>query len=165
MGKGDYGQMYPIGHHAKGFEMKQYAAPSHPSDIPKLQKAVTAASKLASVTVPAVVQVIQDLKDDAAVPRLAGMHGEKNEVKRIEGRRVLEHRFCFLSHAMDLSVNLANHHILTLTTLLRDSVCGRRIFRIVTRPGTLFYPICAVNFLILTESIRVWQSNLLMVYS
>ncbi|KAI2500230.1 hypothetical protein MHU86_14237 [Fragilaria crotonensis] len=87
VGKGDYGKMYPIGHHAKGFEMKQYAAPSHPSDIPKLQKAVTAAYKLASVTVPAVVQVIQDLKDDAAVPRLAGMHGEKGEVKRIEGRR------------------------------------------------------------------------------
>lgn len=128
VGKGDYGRMYQIGHHAKGFEMKRYAASSHPSDIPKLRKAVTAAYKLASVTVPAVVQVIQDLEDDAAVPRLAGMHGEKGEVKRIEGRRV-EHRFCFLSHTMDLSVNLANLHILTLTTLLsRDSVYGRRIF-------------------------------------
>jgi hypothetical protein len=47
---------------------------------------VTAAYKLASVTVPAVVRVIQDLEDDAAVPRLAGMDGEQGEVKRVEGR-------------------------------------------------------------------------------
>jgi hypothetical protein len=48
--------------------------------------------------------VIQDLEDDAAVPRLAGMDGEKGEVRRVEGRRVTR-RFCFLGHTMDLSVN------------------------------------------------------------
>jgi hypothetical protein len=110
VGKGDRGRMYLIGHHAKGFELKRYAASSHPSDIPKLpklRKAVTAAYKLAPVTVPAVVRVIQDLEDEAAVPRLAGRDGEQGEMKRVDGKRVA-HRFCFLGHTMDLSVDLAN---------------------------------------------------------
>jgi hypothetical protein len=34
-GKGDKGQMCPIGRRATGFEMKRYAASSHPSHIPK----------------------------------------------------------------------------------------------------------------------------------
>ena len=99
--------MYPIGHHAQGIEMKRYAASSHPSHIPKLRKAVTGAYKLASVIVPAVVRVIQDLEDDVALPRLAGMDGEKGEVKKVEGKRVAQ-RSCFLGHTMGLSVNLAN---------------------------------------------------------
>ena len=106
-GKGDNGHMYPIGNHADGLEMKRYAASSHESHIPKLRKAVTAAYKLASVTVPAVVRVIQDIEDDAGVPRLAGMDGEKGRVTRVDGKSVL-HRFCLLGHTMDLSVNLEN---------------------------------------------------------
>jgi len=106
-GKGDYGKMYPIGCHIEGVAMKRYAASSELSDILKLRKAVTAAYKLSSVTVPAVVRVIQDLEDDAEVPRLAGMDGEKSIPKWVDGKRTAI-RSCNLGHTMDLSVNLAN---------------------------------------------------------
>ena len=50
--------MVPIGCHIERDGRKsRYVASSHESEIPKLRKAVTAAFKLASVTVPGVVRV------------------------------------------------------------------------------------------------------------
>ena len=107
-GKGDNGVMVPIGCHIERDGRKsRYVASSHESEIPKLRKAVTAAFKLASVTVPGVVRVAQDLEDDAGVSRLPGFEGENRKCARKTGDGVSP-RFCFLSHTMDLSINLAN---------------------------------------------------------
>jgi hypothetical protein len=107
-GKGDKGVMVPIGRHIEhDGRQSRYVASSHESEIPKLRKAVTAAFKLASVTVPGVVRVAQDIEDDAGVSRLPGFEGENRKMSRRKGDGVPP-CFCFLCHTMDLSINLAN---------------------------------------------------------
>ncbi|KAI2503991.1 hypothetical protein MHU86_10488 [Fragilaria crotonensis] len=96
-GKGDRGKMHPIGTRIDQWGNKvRYCTSSDPSSVHLLSKAVMATSKLASVTIPGVLRVAQDLENDASMKALDGMNGD--------GRCVC----CRVAHSMDLSVNLSN---------------------------------------------------------
>jgi hypothetical protein len=94
-GKGDMGQMHPIGTRINTSGNKvPYRASLDASSIRLLSKAVVASSKLASVAIPGVLRVAQDLENDASMTALKGMEGDGN--------------LCYVTHSMDLSVNLSN---------------------------------------------------------
>ena len=94
-GKGDLGKMHPIGSRIDTSGNKvRYRTSSDASSVRLLSKAVVAASKLASVTIPGVLRVAQDLENDASMTALAGMDGDGDT--------------CCVTHTMDLSVNLSN---------------------------------------------------------
>ena len=94
-GMGDCGKMHPIGTgiNTSGDKV-QYRTSSDASSFPLLSKAVVAASKLASVTIPGVLRVAQDLEGDSSMTPLKGMGGDGTH--------------CYVTHSMDLSVNLSN---------------------------------------------------------
>ncbi|KAI2514182.1 hypothetical protein MHU86_75 [Fragilaria crotonensis] len=87
------GQMHPIGTRINTSGNKvPCRASSDASSIRLLSKAVVASSKLASVTIPGVLRVAQDLENDASMMALKGM----------EDDGIL----CYVTHSMDLIVNL-----------------------------------------------------------
>ena len=65
--------MAPVSSHVVGSIVKPYVASSTKSEIPKLKRSISAAFKLASAVVPAVVRVIQDVEDDSGAKRVPGM--------------------------------------------------------------------------------------------
>ncbi len=80
--------MHPIGsRNTKCWNKVQYV-----DAAPVLLKAVQAAAKLASVTIPAALRVMQDFENDSEMKHVRGMDGG----------------MCRVTHSMDLSINLAN---------------------------------------------------------
>jgi hypothetical protein len=92
-GNGDLGSMHPIGSRiTKCWNKVPYVTSSTVDAAPVLLKAVQAAAKLASVTIPAALRVMQDLENDSEMKHVGGMDGG----------------MCRVTHSMDLSINLAN---------------------------------------------------------
>ena len=92
-GNGDLGAMHPIGSNiTKTGENVPYVTSMSGEAVPVLWRAVRAVSKLASLCVPAVLRVIQDLENDSGMKPVPGMDGG----------------VCRVTHSMDLSINLAN---------------------------------------------------------
>ena len=95
---GDSGSMHPVGlrimRDRAGPWRTRYVASSKPEEQPALASCVCAASQLASVSVPAVLRVMQDMEDDADIKPQGGMAGDG--------------AFARVSHTMDVSVDLCN---------------------------------------------------------
>jgi hypothetical protein len=92
-GNGDLGAMHPIGSNiTKTGENVPYVTSTSGEAVPVLWRAVRAVSKLASLCVPAVLRLIQDLENDSGMRPVPGMDGG----------------VCRVTHSMDLSINLAN---------------------------------------------------------
>ena len=94
-GHGDLGAMHPIGSRIdNSWQKTQFIASSTSDAVPVLSKAVQAAAKLASVSIPAVLRVIQDFEADSGMKHVGGMVGDGGT--------------CHAAQSMDLSINLAN---------------------------------------------------------
>jgi hypothetical protein len=92
-GNGDLGVMHPIGCHiTKCWNNVQYVTSSSKEAVPVLLKAGQAAAKLAAVTIPAILRVMQDFENDSGMQHVGGMDGG----------------ICRVTLSMDLSINLAN---------------------------------------------------------
>jgi hypothetical protein len=92
-GNGDLGAMHPIGSNITNTgENVPYVTSTSAEAVPVLWRAVRAVSKLASLCVPAVLRLIQDLENDSGMRPFPGMDGG----------------VCRVTHSMDLSINLAN---------------------------------------------------------
>lgn len=92
-GNGDLGAMHPIGCYiTKCWNNVKYVTSSSVEAVPVLLKAVQAAAKLAAVTIPTVLRVIQDFENDSGMQHVGGMDGG----------------ICRVTLSMDLSINLAN---------------------------------------------------------
>ena len=92
-GNGDLGAMHPIGSRiTKCWNKVPYVTSSTVDAAPVLLKAVQAAAKLALVTIPAALRVMQDFENDSEMKHVRGMDGG----------------MCRVTHSMDLSINLAN---------------------------------------------------------
>ena len=92
-GNGDLGAMHPIGCHiTKCWNDVQYVTLSSKEAVPVLLRAVQAAAKLAAVTIPAVLRVMQDFENESRMQHVGGMDGG----------------ICRVTLSMDLSINLAN---------------------------------------------------------
>jgi hypothetical protein len=91
-GKGDLGGMQAVGTYINKAGLKvQYKTSSRYDAIPFLSKAV----QVASVTIPGVLRVAQDLKNDSQMTAFEGMDGNGGVL-------------CHVSHTMDLTINLTN---------------------------------------------------------
>ena len=75
-GSGDLGAMHPIGSNiTKAWENAPYVTSALEEAAPVLLRAVQAVAKLASLFVPAVLWVIQDLENDSEMRSVRGMDG------------------------------------------------------------------------------------------
>ena len=92
---GDRGTMHPVGSRIdRDGSLKRYKASSAASERPLLEACVGAAAQLASISIPAVLRVMQDVEDDAALLPEYGMKGGGE--------------FSRMTHSMDISVDLSN---------------------------------------------------------
>jgi hypothetical protein len=93
---GDRGAMHPIGsripYDKSGVIGYATSAAGHALQL--LRRAVAATAKLASLSIPAILRVIQDLENDSGMVVRVGMAGDG--------------RWGRISHTMDLSVDLSN---------------------------------------------------------
>ena len=75
-GNGDLGAMHQIGSNiTKAWENVPYVTSASEEAAPVLLRAVQAVAKLASLCVPAVLRVIQDLENDSGMRPVRGMDG------------------------------------------------------------------------------------------
>ena len=94
-GNGDLGSMHPIGRRIDpSGKAGRYIASSTKDAVAVLSKSVQAMAKLASVTIPAALRVMQDFENDSGMHHVPGMDGDGG--------------LCRVTHTMDLSINLAN---------------------------------------------------------
>ncbi len=92
-GNGDLGKLHPIGCYiTKCWNNVKYVTSSSMEAVPVLLKAVQAAAKLAAVTIPTVLRVMQDFENDSGMQHVGGIDGG----------------ICRVTLSMDLSINLAN---------------------------------------------------------
>jgi hypothetical protein len=98
VGLGDRGNMHPVGTRIMLDKVKRqrYAASSKKCWQGPLRRSIVAAAKVASAVVPGILRIIQDAERDGGIsPPVGGMSGD-------------EAAFCYVSHSMDISVDLAN---------------------------------------------------------
>ena len=96
-GCGDEGYMYPVGMRVMldKVRRRRYKTSGAAKEQGPLRKAVVAAARLAAVTIPGVLRIIQDAEEDGDLEgRDGGMNGDG--------------KCCRISFSMDISVNLAN---------------------------------------------------------
>ena len=98
VGLGDEGSMYPAGSRIMkdNVRRRRYVTSAENAVQQKLlRQAVIASARLAAVTVPGVLRIIQDGEDDGGIPPpKGGMNGDGDH--------------CRISHSMDISVDLSN---------------------------------------------------------
>ncbi|KAI2509330.1 hypothetical protein MHU86_5083 [Fragilaria crotonensis] len=97
-GLGDHGSMFPLGSRIMkdNITRKQYVTSTRSKREQRLLKgAVVACSRLAAVTIPGILRIMQDAEEDGDIPPpQGGMNGVC--------------MFCRISHTMDVSVDLSN---------------------------------------------------------
>ncbi|KAI2496633.1 hypothetical protein MHU86_17892 [Fragilaria crotonensis] len=97
-GLGDHGSMFPLGSRIMkdNITRKQYVTSTRSKREQRLLKgAVVACSRLAAVTIPGILRIMQDAEEDGDIPPPhGGMNGDC--------------MFCRISHTMDVSVDLSN---------------------------------------------------------
>ena len=90
---------------------------------------VVASARLAAVTIPGVLRIIQDAEEDGNLdPPEGGMNGDG--------------RFCRVSYSMDISVDLENASHYDINDASQDSASGLKMNREVLVIGTLSSRTC-----------------------
>ncbi|KAI2501614.1 hypothetical protein MHU86_12812 [Fragilaria crotonensis] len=124
-GLGDHGSMFPLGSRIMkdNITRKQYVTSTRSKREQRLLKgAVVACSRLAAVTIPGILRIMQDAEEDGDIPPLTGMNGDC--------------MFCRISHTMDKSKAFGDSSLVEANVLGNDDtdealgddvICGNGI--------------------------------------
>jgi hypothetical protein len=96
-GLGDMGSMHPVGTRIMkdNKTRKRYKTSRGVGQQEVLRRAVVASARLAAVTIPAILRIVQDVEDEGDIaPPDGGMNGDGGSLR--------------VSYTMDVSVDLAN---------------------------------------------------------